>query len=440
MKTRKRLRNQDNWRRHKIKLLRNSGKAYRDWRGKDREERKIKSSCVGCRLKCPEKITEERRCTIFNCFWDLKDINRQRDYISKYVECNKKSRTRIRRLGDTEEQNAYQNSKKSFTYIYHLPCDTAKVRKDLCDVCHNYENSSVEEKLAIEDSFRQHIENKKLARELKLAAKEKAKADDSICAAVFDLQQVLTTPKSEVSVSYYKLKLCTYNFTVFNLASKEADCYMWHECIAKRGSSEIGSCLLLFIEQHIAKGVKEFMLFSDNCPGQNRNKFLFSLYNYLTQKYGIKITHTFLERGHTQNEGDSVHSVIERAARNIPIYSPEQWYTVVRTAKRNHPYHVVEMSQENVFDLKLLHQKTSLNWEKNVANDRVCWNQIKSVQTNPDEPNILFYKDSYKNDIHFKRICILTKGRKSIEVNTKEVDLQRLYKEFIPLKKKSTTT
>ena len=53
------------------------------------------------------------------------------------------------------------------------------------------------------------------------------------------------------------------------------------------------------------------------------------------------ITHYFLEKGHTQNEGDSVHSVIEGATKRRNIYEPSQWYTLVALAKKaNEPYEV----------------------------------------------------------------------------------------------------
>lgn len=120
---------------------------------------------------------------------------------------------------------------------------------------------------------------------------------------MFDIEQILSVPKSEVGLAYYKLKLSTYNFTIFNLVSKECSCYMWHEEIAKRGASEIGSCLILFIDEQVKNGIKEFSFYYDNCSGQN----LYNLYNYLKNKHTIKIRHSYL--GHIQNEGDSVHNI-----------------------------------------------------------------------------------------------------------------------------------
>ncbi|CAH2012920.1 unnamed protein product [Acanthoscelides obtectus] len=77
-----------------------------------------------------------------------------------------------------------------FNISFFLP------KKDLCDVCHSYENRLTDEKVRMEQAYQQHIENKNLARSLKNADKEKAKANPSFCAAVFDLQQVLPVPKT----------------------------------------------------------------------------------------------------------------------------------------------------------------------------------------------------------------------------------------------------
>ncbi|KAF2899605.1 hypothetical protein ILUMI_06572 [Ignelater luminosus] len=66
--------------------------------------------------------------------------------------------------------------------------------------------------------------------------------------------------------------------------------------------------------------------------------------NFLNKKYNIKIRHSYLEKGHTQNEGDSIHSLRERSSKNNPVYVPDQWYTLVGTVKRSSPpYEVKEI-------------------------------------------------------------------------------------------------
>ena len=72
---------------------------------------------------------------------------------------------------------------------------------------------------------------------------------------------------------------------------------------------------------------KEFVCFTDNCGGQNKNKFIAAMYLHAVRTLSVeRICHIFLERGHTENEGDSVHATIERAARRANVYAPLQWY------------------------------------------------------------------------------------------------------------------
>ncbi|KAK4317768.1 hypothetical protein Pmani_011166 [Petrolisthes manimaculis] len=92
--------------------------------------------------------------------------------------------------------------------------------------------------------------------------------DPSLCAITMDLQQTLVTPPLTTNVAYYKRKMWTYNFGIHNLKEKsQVHLYVWNETIAKRGSSEIGSCLLHYIEHHVPSICKKLVIFSDNCGG-----------------------------------------------------------------------------------------------------------------------------------------------------------------------------
>ncbi|KAL4713801.1 hypothetical protein ACJJTC_012318 [Scirpophaga incertulas] len=134
------------------------------------------------------------------------------------------------------------------------------------------------------------------------------------------------------------------------MARKKAFCYLWDETIA----NEVGSCLLDFIEQNTQNGVEEFRFWSDNCAGQNRNRFVFFIYTYCAKQFNVSIKHRFLEKGHTQNEGDSVHALIEREAeKKTIIYTPDEWRLLVRWAKTTGvPYDVQNMTQNKIFELK----------------------------------------------------------------------------------------
>ena len=63
------------------------------------------------------------------------------------------------------------------------------------------------------------------------------------------------------------------------------------------------------------------MVFFDNCSRQNRNRFVAAMYVYAMHTLNFDtLEHVFfLEKGHTQNGNDSVHSTIERASRNVTV-------------------------------------------------------------------------------------------------------------------------
>ena len=58
-----------------------------------------------------------------------------------------------------------------------------------------------------------------------LAANDQAR----LKVVTMDLQQLLLCPKSFSSSVYYKHKLSVHNFTIYDVASKDGQCYLWHE-------------------------------------------------------------------------------------------------------------------------------------------------------------------------------------------------------------------
>lgn len=96
-----------------------------------------------------------------------------------------------------------------------------KPKKDMCDICEQYRLSTPEQKNNLQIEYDEHISNKILARERKNADKKRAENDSEFCIAVFDLEKVLQTPQSEVSSFYYKRKIATYNFTIYDIGKKD---------------------------------------------------------------------------------------------------------------------------------------------------------------------------------------------------------------------------
>ena len=64
----------------------------------------------------------------------------------------------------------------------------------------------------------------------------------------------------------------------------------------------------------------------------------------------------FFEKRHTQNIGDSAHSVIERGKKGVNIHHPWQWVMLIEKSCRSSPYKLTSMEQSDFFNYQ-----TSIN-------------------------------------------------------------------------------
>lgn len=331
-----------------------------------------------------------------------------------------------------------------FNYEYNMSFHIPK--KDQCLICTTYHNSDGNEKLEKEQSYLKHIEEKHLSRVAKKNDKEKI--DDLFIVACFDLQAALPVPKGDVSSFYYKSRLNSYNFTICELQQQglgPVDCYFWHEGEGKRGSSEIGTCLLKFLKKksEVSNSTDlNITFYSDNCGGQGKNKFIVTSYLYALANYRINsITHKFFIVGHGQNEGDASHSVIEKAVkrslRSGPIYVPAHYSAIIANARKKGSRFIInEMAHSDFYDLKDLTQKTvNSDFNHNLDGQKINFNDIVILKVERSHLDRFFYKTSYKED-EFKSVIIrTTKTRKSIG-QLEDYSLKPSYSEPLPISKK----
>lgn len=66
-------------------------------------ERKLKNPCNDkCKLKCSERISEDKRKILFNNYWSTGSLSQQRDFIAKHM-------TEIRRKYQYKKQTATES-------------------------------------------------------------------------------------------------------------------------------------------------------------------------------------------------------------------------------------------------------------------------------------------------------------------------------------------
>ena len=115
----------------------------------------------------------------------------------------------------------------------------------------------------------------------------------------FDFQQNLPLPTLTHSDVFYCHQLWVYNFGIHDCVSDKGVMCLWDETTAKRGSSEVASCLHRCLSRR-STGAKLLVLFSDGCPGQNKNMIIATFLLKLVHDGQFdQIDHFFLVHGHT---------------------------------------------------------------------------------------------------------------------------------------------
>ena len=121
----------------------------------------------------------------------------------------------------------------------------------------------------------------------------------------------------------------------------------------------MASSVLIWLKEKDEEGFQEVVLFSDSCGGQNRNRIMCTalIWFLYHAKYIIKIEQKFFESGHSQSEGDSMHSATEGEIRNTGIYLPSGYQLCMVKANKRMPYKVKELTSYDILDFDQLNKE-----------------------------------------------------------------------------------
>ena len=267
-------------------------------------------------------------CEHINSYPKLDPHYTRKDTSRQFLEQN----LNIRRMHAMYLETAAQEHKVSekvyrsifntkFNLSFHIP------KKDQCNNCSLFKqkelSSNSEDDVCVK--YREHQERKTTARNEKNRDKIRAKEDPNFESATFDLQAILSTPCGLISQLYYKRKPSSYNLSFNSQSNGQGICYLWDETDGSKGSSEVATCLCLYLNS-IRHPITSVSLFSDTCGGQNKNKNVcVALLNCVNQHPSLTtVDQKFFEPGHSCMESDSMHSAIETAKRKTQVHVPSQ--------------------------------------------------------------------------------------------------------------------
>lgn len=202
---------------------------------------------------------------------------------------------------------------------------------------------------------------------------------------------------------FYKRRLANYNFTIYNLGTREGHCFLSHEGQTGRGACEIASCLKKFLEWQDAKGVKVVEFFCDGCVGQNKNSILPGMMmSMLASSKNINdITINYIATNHGQSEGDVMHSVIEKRLRqHKEIFHPVQLTTVCKKmAREKAPFTVTTVTSSDVLDWKQHSQRRGILRNRTSEDGLdIVWTKFMVIKVVREKEDSIFFKNSHTEE------------------------------------------
>lgn len=268
-------------------------------------------------------------------------------------------------------------------------------KKDRCDTCEEYRVLEAGSKdippIKITEHDK-HLQDKLLTKQER--DKDRTLLDRQQAVISFDMQNVITCPRSNISNFFYKRKLNMFNLT----AHCNIDCVgynvVWNETFAGRGANEIASAVLIVLEKVLEKHpfVTSFILWSDSCVPQNRNSIIcLALKKFMESHESVtSIIQKFGTPGHSAiQEVDNIHSHLEKAFKVSDMYSP---ISVIRTMNRVRPEKMIvtQMKSSMIFDFQASAVKLLFK--------QVPFSKLKCLLSERSKPFIVSYKLSFDSD------------------------------------------
>jgi hypothetical protein len=112
--------------------------------------------------------------------------------------------------------------------------------------------------------------------------------------------------------------------------------YVYYEQEAKKGDNNVCSLIWLYLKSRglldANNPIGELNWTFDNCPGQNKNRMVTRLFQYLVERgYFQKVNLIFLVKGHTKNLCDRAFNLLKIEYHNKNIYSTKELMKVLNT-------------------------------------------------------------------------------------------------------------
>ena len=165
---------------------------------------------------------------------------------------------------------------------------------------------------------------------------------------------------------------------------------------------------------HIYQAVKEeknvLHFFADRCGGQNNNRMvIIALHEIFIENSIEELSLNFLVSGHSQNENDNAHSVIEAAARKHTIYPVAQWEVAIQFVFKKTLEEVNSLKYNDVMNFQSQEdfpEYANILSDKVHKNDivlpnkesKVYWLKLMMIKFTKNNTDQMMFKYHYSNE------------------------------------------
>lgn len=243
-------------------------------------------------------------------------------------------------------------------FNHHINFSFSKPRTDVCNVCFMYERSNCQMSSDIEDHKRK-VDDYKILKQNLLAEK------NILCLEV-DFGQNLPLPEIPVSDQFYKrlIWLNIFNVHVFG-SHKRSYMYFFLEGKLKKGGNTVCNLILNAIEREFKLDCyNKIYLFSDSCPGQNKNYFVVSFFSLLSAKFQIEVQHVYPVRGHSYCSCDRNFGMYGKKKKSTEVVETDEEYIRLIQTSRDPPFITLRESEYEVKNFEPILQKDTNNLSK----------------------------------------------------------------------------
>lgn len=334
-------------------------------------------------------------------------------------------------------QTTYRRLFHRYNIGFHHP------KKDKCAVCEGYRLlPKADVTPEVVQQYELHSQEKDATYAEHKSDQERSAIDPAFTCASFDLEKVLSTPHGSSGLLYYARKYAVYNLTVYETKTREGHCNLWGEEDGMKGSTEVATCIFNWLKYMTQERpqIKKITMYCDCCGGQNRNRQVIAMLLYAIKTLPVveELVLKYLLSGHTYMpvncvfivainiiliswslacslitwtssssaaateavtqydcfffglsklnfilvlQVDSMHAAIEAATKNVTIWEPLEWLTIVRSARHDpFPYTANWMYHDSFFDWKDLQAQLGLNEEVDDCDERVKWAAVRQIK------------------------------------------------------------